>query len=1483
MTDLMFYDEAPKIKIHVAVLHNPFNISERSLFQIDVPEGISLPEFLKQYVPIDEDKEYHASVNGRVYSEEDMPLRTLRDGDSVAICPVLKSGGNGKNPLAILAGLALSFFAFGVVASTVEEMFAGCSWAMQAGQIAAGLTMMIGGQLISNAFMPKLKQESDEPSYGWGTLRTIQSQGAVVPITYGTIRTAGQVLSQHVEIVEDEQYLNVLLSGGEGPIDTFSDIRVNDNPIDNFQDVEFHTREGTNTQALITGFNNLYSDDHFSYTLKYGEDWMTHEVTSDVAEGLVIDISFPSGLFRINDKGESKSTDVQLEIQYGMEIAGTVSSWQDWGLSNNGYITKMKKRPFVMSFKKDNVAPGKYHIRARCVRVSEDFEHSGGNGANQVVWSKASAVVYQQMMHPNKSLLAIKMRASEQLSGSAPSITWQQTRSKVYVFDNGQWVQKDAQNPAWIVYDLCVKARKLDNAIVVMGIAPDRMDLAQFKGWAAFCDRQVKGKTAIKMNLFVDSSKQLWEWIQSIATSARASIILKGTRISCAWDHKVEPVQLFSMGNIKAGSFSGEFMPVENRANAVEIAFLNEARNFERDQITVYLDNYDQLDENANPVAVELTGITDFETAYREGMYRLFQNKYLLRTLSFSADVDAIACQVGDVISIQHDIPQWGQGGRILEVNGTTLTLDNAVKRTSNARITIRLKDDTLIERSVTFLGAGEETSQISVSASGVSVGDVFALTTIDNPLKLFRILQMSRNGESQVALNCIEYNEDIYNDNFEIPPHGEGGGGGGGSKRNAVVSLAFYQTGDYGASGEWVPQLWASWSYTGTPPISYELAWSQDENGWEAPAQVMATSALCPIVRDLGSKYSIRVRALYSQASPSEWAFATFDEGFSNGFPPDPPTDLEAFGWAGYANLTWKNPANKDLSHIEVWESLENDLKTAKQVGEARGTSFIRMIGAGGKFYYWVRAVNYIGLKSEWNAEAGTECVIEPGSYDAILQEILKNPAVQAALEYLDEPIKEIEDLSALLASLVINNAKEEFENSMRDLFNQRISEKNAENAINGVISEDANYRHSLALIIEEGNRRESDGEAFAEKIDGVAVLIGDPANPGPDTVYGAVLDTKRALAKESEVTSQRIQEVLSVIGDPANPGPESVYAAIRKEEESRATLEEATTKQIETLASIIGDPNDPESGSVFATIYKEAGTLANEIKAEASERKTMQSKFNQSIAGIEEDQKTYSDDFKALSQTVTKTSAEVAGYSTKIEQVSKSVTGIGSQWSVKLETNGYISGLVMNNLGDNKTSTIFKTDVFMVGSPTGTGGAAQYPFVIGAVNGVQRVAMSNAFIQDLAVDTLKIKGRAVTFPVVSEGQWGGVVYKGDTYSAQETASIMSSDSLLESCMQGEPFVVFLNLGAYINSMSNDDMKIYFDIYDNNSTLLSRKILCDSTDMQFSYESFFIVNAPKSGTLRARITARLYSNAVNFSNYIRNLTWKYFLIHTKR
>jgi len=215
-------------------------------------------------------------------------------------------------------------------------------------------------------------------------------------------------------------------------------------------------------------------------------------------------------------------------------------------------------------------------------------------------------------------------------------------------------------------------------------------------------------------------------------------------------------------------------------------------------------------------------------------------------------------------------------------------------------------------------------------------------------------------------------------------------------------------------------------------------------------------------------------------------------------------------------------------------------------------------------------------------------------------------------------------------------------------------------------------------------------------------------------------------------------------------NPTPDSVYGAIRTEEKARAAKDEATAERMDTIASIIGDPANPQPGSAFAAIQEEAKTRARRDEAEAKRVNELQAKLTTDLgevrASIRREEQTRAGQDSALASSISTVQSRLNGNIASVQTLAQTVDGYGTKWATKLDSNGYITGLVMVNNGQGQSATVFHTDTFMVGKPGVNGGKPQYAFVIGTVNNRYQVVMNSAFIEDLSVSRFKIKGRTLT-----------------------------------------------------------------------------------------------------------------------------------------
>lgn len=733
-----------------------------------------------QYMPFKKGKpvsHYHKAPGEWVYSinGHEVTIDTIvNDDDYIVVMPKIEGKFFG-----VLLSIGMAVFTGGIASGAIfgiQSLIWRTVLSMAIG--------MIGNAVISKLTAPKVDRSNSEQSttYGWGGTKTVTGQGYPLAVTYGRMKSAGMLLSRHVISDGDKQYLNLLYCAGEGELSKIEDIRINSNPISNYKDVQVDIRLGTNDQTVIPNFNDNFADQGLNYELK--SEWSVQQVQGDACDAIELTIGFPNGLYYSNDSGGMDKTSVTVDAEIrkvGMQ------EWQSLPLSNNkglsghvkkepkrwffvdrdnkkiansnytGYIREATNSAFYRVFRFDNLEKAKYEVRMRCAaKDGTSLRH-----VNKVYWTQLTQIIYDDFVHPGKALIGIKALATSQLSGSDPDVSWIQERSKVWVFNpyNNQYEEKPADNPAWAAYDLLHICRKIGSEYVVFGQPHGRIDYDAFNAWAEKCTLN-----KFTFNYIFDTANRFWDALKYPETVGRGKVIPAGTRFTCVSDYQSSPVQLFTVANIKYGSFTEEFQGVEARANSIELSFVNKDKDYERDVIPVYGDTYDESDSLTNPAQIELMGCTSLEQAYRHGKHYLRCNKYEVRTVTFEAFTDAIACTVGDIILVQHDVPEWGEGGRVVAVNGQTITLDKEVSTQTGKQYQLLVRNNTT-DAVTTY-------NVVNVSGAKVIVREtipvqkdcIYAFGEISKAAKPFRVLAITE-GHSEMTrkIQCMEYYPELY------------------------------------------------------------------------------------------------------------------------------------------------------------------------------------------------------------------------------------------------------------------------------------------------------------------------------------------------------------------------------------------------------------------------------------------------------------------------------------------------------------------------------------------------------------------------------------------------------------------------------------------------------------------------------------------------------------------------------------------------
>lgn len=847
--------------VNVIVVNNPFKPEQRDTKYLPFKQGKSISYYFSA------PGEWAYSVNGH----EAAPDTVVNDEDYIVVMPRVEGKFFG-----VLLSIGLAVFTGGIASGAIFGIQS-LIWR----SVIAMAVGMIGNAIVSKLTAPKVDRSNSEQSntYGWGGTETVTGQGYPLAVTYGRMKSAGLLLSRHVISDGEKQYLNLLYCAGEGELSKIEDIRINANPISNYKDVQVDIRKGTNDQTVIPNFNDNFADQSLNYELT--ESWNTQQVQGDACDAIELTVGFPNGLYYSNDSGGADRTSVTLKAEIrkvGDEswqalplanqkgMAGHIKRRDSWNFikSDNsvtntsdyaGRIEEATNNAFYRVFRFDNLEKARYEIRMRCsAKDGKSLRH-----VNKVYWVQLTQIIYDDFVHPGKALIGIKALATSQLSGTDPKVTWIQERSEVYVFNPyiNKYEAQPADNPAWAAYDLIHICRKIGGEYIVFGQPHMRLDYNAFKAWADKC--KTNGFT---FNYIYDTAMRLWDALKYPEAVGRGKVIPVGTRFTCVSDYQSTPVQLFTVANIKQGSFTEEFQGVEARANSVEISFLNKDKDYERDVIPVYGDIYDESDTLTNPAQVELMGCTSLEQAYKHGKHFLRCNKYEIRTVTIEAFTDAIACTVGDIILIQHDIPEWGEGGRVVAVSGQTITLDKevSVQPGKNYQLLIRSNSTDIVS---TFNVVNVSGLNVIVKESiPVQPDAVYAFGEVSKSAKPFRVLAITKTlSEMTRKIQCMEYYPELYvSDDGTVPSIDYTNHGASDIQAVGLVSDV------YGANGIMYSRIGVTWQLPRDGKVSNVVVnyrnvksdtWTYIGN---YPASTNATTISDVL---LGATYEVRVQAI--------------------------------------------------------------------------------------------------------------------------------------------------------------------------------------------------------------------------------------------------------------------------------------------------------------------------------------------------------------------------------------------------------------------------------------------------------------------------------------------------------------------------------------------------------------------------------------------------------------------------------------------
>ncbi len=761
--------------IQLVSIANPFEPTRREIQDLYYTGGK-----VTAYTDI-EGRDIYIDGNLAEHPEETTPL----DGSQIIVIPHI-AGKGIMRVLGLVAMIALSVYAGNIAGG----LWKGLGTAFRAGHIgamlASGAVMFLGGKII-NAVFPQAadninwNDRETTQTYGWDLPTPTTTAGTVIGETYGECIPAAQLLEQHVETINDEQYLNLLYCGGYGPVDSIDNIRIDYTDIGNFSGVQLETRLGTNDQKPISFFKNTPLDQSVGIELLQGQA-VTRTSDSTKASALEVTLEFPAGLYHVNDDGNYSKAQATFLLEYRK---GQNDSWHNFKQPDYHYSVEAATNSALRrTFSVTGLEAGQYDVRVTAVSKPSSSRYQ-----SMVDWTIMTSYVDGIYSRPNKVLVALRIKANNQLSGGVPSLNWRQMRKTVLVHnpETGNYEQRAADNPIWACYDILHGCRSLKNIntgkteYVIAGYPAACLD-AYWEQWtsaAAYADEEIVNQDGEKepryrFDAFFDSAQKRWTAAQKAANVGHAVIIPHGRNIGIVVDRPGHITQIFGEGRTTVSSVKGSFSSTEDRARAIEVTYNDGQNDFKNTVMTVRSPNYNTSRASDNTAQLTLFGVKRRSQAYREAITALATNERQLQFIELSADIDAVVAEYGDIVGFNHAVSRLGiASGRIAAATTTTVKLDKVVQLDASKKyeIYVSLADDKLIRREIVAETAETDTLRLAFpfdSAQTPQRFDNYAFGEVDKAVKPFRIVNATRDGDLRVSLKLAEYDEAMYSDELD-------------------------------------------------------------------------------------------------------------------------------------------------------------------------------------------------------------------------------------------------------------------------------------------------------------------------------------------------------------------------------------------------------------------------------------------------------------------------------------------------------------------------------------------------------------------------------------------------------------------------------------------------------------------------------------------------------------------------------------------
>ncbi len=902
------------------------------------------------------------TTNGKDFLMAKDWKRCLADGEVLIVLAAPPAGGGGGSKiLAIIAIIALSVFTAGIAAgllATAGGLFA-------AGSVSAALlagAVSIAGTALINALTPQPKPPAGQnrgatsPNYSIGAQGNTARLMEAMPVLYGRFRIYPDYAAQpYTDYRSNDQYLYQLFVITQGKMQ-IEQIRIDDTDVSHYTDVQYEVIQPGGSVSLFPD-NIVTSEGVAGIQLEKpndGGDWSGPFIINPAetaATRIGIDIGWPGGLYRYNDKGKLRTTNSPWTAQ-AQRIDDQGGAIGDWFTLITENKSSDSEKPLYTSYTFD-VAPGRYQVRLRRLQPDDN----DGQVVDTMSWQALKAYLPSQASYGDCTMIAMVIKAGAQVNGqTSRKVNVIGTRI-VPVWDGNAWSEQPTRNPAWAIADAFRNTTYgrawPDVRINLAGL------LAHSQTWAA------RGDT---YDGVFDTKMALWDAVTQIARAGRAVPMYFAGVVEIVRDtSRSVPTLMITPDSIVQGSLKIDYVyPTYDSPDYVVVEYTN-PNTWQPQTVDCSLTGSAKL----QPKNVQLPGVISRDQAFREGMYMAASNRDQRKFVTVQVEMEGYIPRYGDRIDIAHDVPQWGISGRIEgydEATGILTTSEPLAWFNGQSHfVALRALDGSaqgpyrvnqgadLYHMVLTGLTQAQKDA-LWISDGSQAEPTSFAFGPGSQQFQSCLLLRATPQGDDHVELYMVNYAPSVYLAEVDasVPPPG--------SPSLLTPASGAPDVGDIGLNQNEGSQTVHLWVAPVPGAVAYEFEISYDGGITWAPVGVSVFNYIDAVIPP--GTWIVRARAISASGIPGGWTQnpVTVD---GKPWPLGALQSLNTFELVMAIRLVWALPTGFDVldaSATEIRIGTTNNFALSSflcQVSYPTSTFTYNTNTAGEQYFFWARLIS--------------------------------------------------------------------------------------------------------------------------------------------------------------------------------------------------------------------------------------------------------------------------------------------------------------------------------------------------------------------------------------------------------------------------------------------------------------------------------------------------------------------------------------------